>query len=126
MEGSFNDAFFSKLRCFLFHFLYNEKKKVKFFILIFWSHGKFFEILLVFVSFLQIFYGICFFHILSLNFCLHQINFYIYLLLAFLTFFYHFHINPSLYLVSLSNFLIKSCVTLFLYVIQKVIKRQIY
>ena len=42
--------------------------------------------------------------ILSFYFCLLQINFYIYLLLTLLTFFYHFHNNFLLYLVSHSCF----------------------
>ena len=106
----------SPLHCFLFHVLHNEKKKSQIFAVIFWSHGNFFDILLVFVSFLQIHYGVCFFHILSFYFCLLQINFSIYLLLALLTFFYHFHKNPSLCLVSRLGFFDNNlCYSFFIY-----------
>ena len=47
-------------------FYTKKRKKVKFFSYIFWFHGNFFDILLAFVSFLQTYYGICFFHIICL------------------------------------------------------------
>ena len=54
---------------------------------------NFFDILLVFAFFLQTYFGICFFHILSFYFFLLQISFCIYLLLAPLIFLYHFRNN---------------------------------
>ena len=62
--------------------------------------GNFFDILLVFISFLQTYCGICFFHILSFSSYLPERNFCIYLLLALLILFYHFHSNLLLYLLS--------------------------
>ena len=97
-----------------------KRKKVKFFILIFLSRGNFFDILLVFISVLQIHYSICFFHILAFYFYLLQVNFYNYLLLALLTFFFIVFIiifHSIQYHVSIS--LIISCVTHFLYIVKK-------
>ena len=54
-------------------------------------HDNFFDILLVFVFFLQTYYDIYFFHTLSFYFFLLQINFCIYLLHYLLTFLYYFH-----------------------------------
>ena len=60
----------------------------------------FFYILLAFVSFLQTYYDICFFHILSLYFFLLQIILYIYFLLFLLIILCYFHTNLLLCLVS--------------------------
>ena len=68
-------------------------------------HSNFFDILLAFVFFLQTYYDICFFHIISFCFFLLQISFSIYLLLALLIFLYRFHNNLFLYLISLLCFL---------------------
>ena len=93
-----------------------KRKKVNFFILIFWSHGNFFWCSFSFVSFLQTYYGICSFHVLSFYICLLQISFCIYLLLALLTFFNHFHNTLLLYLVSrLCFFDNKLCYSFFVY-----------
>ena len=62
--------------------------------------GNFFDILLVFVFFLQTYYDICFFQIFSFHFYLLQISFVIYHLLALLIFLYRFHNNLLPYLVS--------------------------
>ena len=88
--------------CSMFYTMKKKKKKIKFFILIFWYHGNFFDVLLVFVSFLQTYYGICFFHILFFYFYLFQINFcnFCNLSLTLLNSFYRFHNNLSHYLVS--------------------------
>ena len=53
----------------------------------------FFDILLVFASFLQTYQNICFSHNFSFYFYLLQKNFYTYLLLALLIFFFHSHNN---------------------------------
>ena len=52
------------------------------------------------VFFLQTYYGVCFFHILSFYLFLLQISLYIYLWHAFSIFLYHFHNKLLLYLVS--------------------------
>ena len=57
-----------------------------------------FDIILIFASFLQTYFDIYFFHILSFSLYLLQISFFIYFLLAPLAFFYHFHSNLLLYL----------------------------
>ena len=57
--------------------------------------------------------------ILSFYFCLLQINFYIYLLLPLLTFFYHFHNNILLYLVSHPCFFDNKFFSHLLYMIEK-------
>ena len=67
--------------------------------IIFLPFDIFFDILLIFASFLQTYYDICFFHILSFSFYLLEISFYIYFLLALLVFLYHFYDNILLYLV---------------------------
>ena len=86
------------------------------------SRDNFFDILLVFVFFLQTYCGICFFHILSFYFFLLRISFFI----IFIIFLYHFDNNLSLYLVSRlcfsdnkliqRNFIQRSCIhSLFIY-----------
>ena len=57
------------------------------------------DILSIFASFLQAYYDIYFFRILSFSLYLLQISFYIYFLLAPLAFLYHFFSNLSLYLI---------------------------
>ena len=59
------------------------------FIEIFYPYDNLFDILLVFVSFLQTYYNVYFFHILFFYFFPFQINFCIYFLLALLIFLYH-------------------------------------
>ena len=81
-------------------FILLKEKKSKFFILIFQHHGNVFDILLVFVSFLQTYYDIFFFHIFAFHFIVLEIRFCIYVLLALLIFPYHFYNNLLLYLVS--------------------------
>ena len=56
------------------------------------------DILSIFASFLQTYYDIYFFHILSFSFHLLKISFYVYFLLTLLVFLYHFHSNLLLYL----------------------------
>ena len=103
MKSAFNDAVFSKMYSFLFHFYTMKRKEVKIFCFNFlvsrYYYYYFFDIL-VFVSFLLTYYGIFFFHIPSFYFFLIQINFCIYPLLALLIFLYHFYNNLFLYLVS--------------------------
>ena len=77
---------------------------IHYYIETFLPRDNFFDILLVFVSFLQTYCGICFFHILSFYFFLLQISFCIYLLLALLILLYHFHKNLLLYLVLSPDF----------------------
>ena len=55
------------------------------------------DILSIFASFLQTYYDIYFFHILSFSFYLLKISFYVYFLLTLLVFLYHFHSNLLLY-----------------------------
>ena len=81
----------------------------------------FFNIILVSVSFLQTYYDIYSFHILSFSFYLLQISFYICFLLTLLVFLDYFHNNLLLYLVLLLFFffLIINCVIHFLYIAKK-------
>ena len=67
----------NKAPCSIFYTM--KRKKVKITFLSFWLHGNFFDILLVFISFLQTYYDIYFLYILSFHFSLFQINFCIYL-----------------------------------------------
>ena len=78
---------------------------IHYYIETFLRHNNFFDILLVFVSFLRTYCEICFFHILSFYFYLLQISFCIYLLLALLISLYQFHNNLLLYLVSRLGFI---------------------
>ena len=116
MKSAFNNPIFSKMYGFLFHFYTMKRKKKikKIFILIFWPDSNFFDILLVFVSFLQTYYDIWFFYIFAFHFFLLRISFCIYLLLALLIVLYHFYNNGLLYLVSHlcffdNKFLHRSC-----------------
>ena len=85
--------------------IHHQKYFIYYYIDNFQPRGNFFDILLVLVSFLQTYYDICFFHILSFCFFLIQISFCIYLLLAVLIFLYCsdnllLFLNLLLYLVS--------------------------
>ena len=103
----------------------HEKMKLCF---LFQPHGSFFDILLVFVFFLQTYYDIYFFHILSFYFFLLQINFCIDLLPFVLIFLYQFYHNPLLCLVHFSVFCFFLIISFFirvarshlLYVIKKI------
>ena len=80
------------------------KKLFYYYIETFQPHDNFFDIFPV-VSFLQTYYGFSFFHILSSYFCLLQISFYIYLLLALLIFLHHFYsIQYLVFLFSIQYF----------------------
>ena len=94
----------------------------------FLPRDNFFDILLVFF-FLQTNYGMYSSHNLSFCFFLLQISFCIYLLLAVLIFFYHFHNNILLYLVSLLGFFdnrLNQHSRVFLCIIKNVIKYPFY
>ena len=66
MKNLFNNTIFSKIHSFLFHSLFNEKKKGQLFLFLFFILTViFFDIVLVFDFFLQTYYDICFFRILS-------------------------------------------------------------
>ena len=104
---------------------------INYYIETFYPCNILFDILLVFVFFLQTYCGICFFHILSFYGFLLQIIFYIYLLLTSLIFLYHFHNNLLLYLVSRTCFfdnklIHRNCIHSFLYIIKNFIKHAFY
>ena len=87
-----------------------------------------FNILLMFVSFLQTYYSIYSSHILFIYLFLLQISFCIYLLLALLIFFNHFHNNLLLYLVwhlCFFDYKLNQQSHSFLYIIKKFYKSSI-
>ena len=96
----------------------------------FLPHDNFFDILLIFVFFLQTYRDICSSHILSFYFFFLQISFCIYLLLAFIMSLYHFYNNLLLYLVSrlgfFDNKLNQRIHSFFIYTIKKNIKHPFY